>query len=111
MDLSQSRLTLVMLVVMLGVTIVLVVIGFTLNAEPVYAETCGDSYVFHWGVCNRTWGYTGSNPCNPGETPIEILRYDIDQMTNPWTKKVVSQWSEIMCYWPRFNCPGTCNAW
>jgi hypothetical protein len=111
MDLSQNRLTLATLVVVLGISVALVAIGFTVNVAPVYAGTCGDQYVYHWGVCNRTWSYTVADVCGPGAWAIEVLKYDIDQMANPWTLKVQNQWTEYMCYWPSFNCPGTCNAW
>lgn len=108
MNLSQTRFTLVTLVAMLGATIALVVIGFTANVEPVYAATCGDSYVYSYncreGCYNRLW-----QSCPDGWQSDRSMR-TIFQMANPWTQmKVGGPWSESGCGWCNPNCPSTCN--
>jgi len=108
MNLSQNRFTLATLVVMLGVTVALVAVGFTVNVEPAYAGTCGPNYVYT-STCQvfcYDWGI-----CEGGATKIHCSRERYQQLSNPWSRRYDGTASPAdYCFGVNPDCQTYCSG-
>ncbi len=109
MNLTYSRRTAGMLVVMLGVTLGLVAGLLVLDVKPVQAGTCGTNYLYQW-TCRLECEKTG--PCGGGKWWFQCEEERVYKYTNPWSDKDMGPTGRLLTKcttWWGETCPWFCN--